>query len=258
MARTWDENYVAELQKKIEGEISKISKEPLAVPYSQNSEEIESLNSGNFRMATGAIMFAGIQNYPRDTLKNSFLTLNFTIQQIMQIIKDWGGISQAYNMNVVMGSFVESSEANKLATDALGNSMTMLFVLEQYINPVLQKKFSTRLTLNIGMDLGEILLGQMGVPKKSFLIAFGPSSTIALEFQRLAQPNQIILGDQLYQALPESWKEYCSPLPFDPGWRYRYRESGLKYPYYKYTGRWASPISSTLISSQEIEEEKRP
>jgi len=256
MTKNWDEKYVTELQTRIESEIGKIFKDPHSVPYTQNSDEIENLNPGNFRMATGTILFTGINTYPGDTLKNSFLTLNFVLQQMTQIIKEWGGIPQIYSINTVMGTFIEPLEVNKLVMNALGTAMTTCFVLEQYINPVFQKKFSTRVTFSMGMDLGEVLLGQMGLPKKGFLSAFGLPASIAPELQRLARPNQILIGDQLYQNLPEGWKDYCSSLPFDPGWRYRYRESGIKYPYYKYAGRWASPVESTLISFLEAEEEK--
>jgi len=253
MVKNWDEGYVQELQKRIDSEIGEIFKDPYTVSYTQNSEEIENLNVGNFRMGTGTIMFAGIQNYPEGTLKNSFITLNFILQQIMQIIKEWGGIFQAHSINTVMGSFIEPLEVDKLVMNTLGTAMTVCFVLEQYINPVFQKKFSTRLTFSMGMDLGEVLLGQIGLPKRGFLSSFGLPASIAPELQRLARSNQILIGDQLYQNLPEEWKGYCSPLPFDSGWRYRYRDSGVKYPYYKYAGRWTSLGQSILISSLEAE-----
>ena len=60
---------------------------------------------------------------------------------------------------------------------------------------------------------------------------------IASKIQSMARPNQVLIGDDVYQRLhPNSKKEFTQSIWKDNEWKYRSRLTGEIYKVYEFKG----------------------
>jgi adenylate cyclase len=62
-------------------------------------------------------------------------------------------------------------------------------------NPSLEKKFKMR----IGINTGKVVAGNIGSPKRLDYTVIGDAVNIAFRLESIAQPNQILIGENTYQ-----------------------------------------------------------
>jgi class 3 adenylate cyclase len=63
----------------------------------------------------------------------------------------------------------------------------------------------------------------------------GPAMNIAAKIQNMAKPNQILIGNDVFEKIhPESQKEFNEMMWEKSEWRYRSRATGNIYKVYEY------------------------
>ena len=94
----------------------------------------------------------------------------------------------------------------------------MIRVIRQGINPILQQSDYPELKVRIGIDVGENVVVQYGwdtfrqdekiVLKKPHLDILGYTISIASKITAIAQPDQIIIGQLVYNVLEKEQRLY--------------------------------------------------
>jgi adenylate cyclase len=88
------------------------------------------------------------------------------------------------------------------------------------------------------MDFGKNIIVRYGSDKeKSHVDILGPAMNIASKIQHSADPNQILIGDDVYTRLhPSIQKSFERVVWTKTKWKYQDRETGKLYPVYAYVG----------------------
>jgi class 3 adenylate cyclase len=88
------------------------------------------------------------------------------------------------------------------------------------------------------MDFGENTIVRYGADKSnSHVDILGPGMSIAAKITSLAKPNQILVGEDVYDKLHPTLKQSFKEVEWHGNqWNYRDRETGQIYRVYAYVG----------------------
>ena len=115
-----------------------------------------------------------------------------------------------------------------------------MFAANEYlINPTLRNSGMEGVKFRVSIDYGPVTLSSLGAPRRfNSIVAIGVPANFANKMLAHAQPGQLVLGQKAKLQLPGQWQnDYTELAVADTGWTYV--TSGLPYPLYRYTGRWA-------------------
>ena len=78
------------------------------------------------------------------------------------------------------------------------------------------------------LTLDKIIVVRYGAdPEHSHVDLMGPAMNIAAKIQNMAKPNQILIGDDVFQRLhPNSQREFTQIIWKNNEWKYRSRLTG--------------------------------
>lgn len=115
----------------------------------------------------------------------------------------------------------------------------MLKVLKIGINPILKNNGLPELKVKIGIDYGENTIVRYGDdPQETHVDILGPSVSMAAKIQNLSQPDQILVGNDIYTKLYNSIRGYFVRLDLSKSnWNYNSAQTGEVYPVYAYIGK---------------------
>ena len=182
-------------------------------------------------------------------------------QQVSLIISMYGGYVLKYIGDAVLAFFVvedikdyksytelnvESKDNNKSYclqySNAISCAYTMIKVIQEGINPILNQYDYPELKVRIGIDFGEIAIVQYGwdideykeiVLKKPHLDLIGYTISIAVKMTTLAKPDHIVIGQKLFDKLDIKEKKTFKKLPANPDiWDYMHKTTGGIYSLY--------------------------
>jgi len=118
----------------------------------------------------------------------------------------------------------------------------MIKVIREGINPILGQYAYPELNVRIGIDLGENavvecacqtrVIDGKGVSKKPQLDILGYTVSIATKMTALAKPDQIIIGQMVYDVLDDKQKSSFRLLPSPLNWNYFSSHTGDIYHLY--------------------------
>jgi adenylate cyclase len=153
--------------------------------------------------------------------------------EISQVIYSHKGYVLKYVGDAVI-SFFPASYNKLLACDrAVQCSKSMLAVVKNGINPILNQYDYPELNVKIGMDEGENVIVQYGHDRSSQIDILGYCMNIAAKITSLSGPNKISVGQYVYKMLHPSIKSKFSEVRFSPDeWRYTDRLTGQLYKVY--------------------------
>ncbi len=153
--------------------------------------------------------------------------------EISQVIYNHKGYVLKYVGDAVI-SFFPASYNKLLACDrAVQCSKSMLAVVKNGINPILNQYDYPELNIKIGMDEGENVIVQYGHDRSSQTDILGYCMNIAAKITSLTGPNKISIGQYVYEMLHPSIKSKFSEVKFSADeWRYTDRHTGLLYRIY--------------------------
>jgi adenylate cyclase len=117
------------------------------------------------------------------------------------IVRSYGGYVLKYVGDAVITFF--SSGYNKLlACDkAVQCAKSMIIVIKNGINPILNQYDYPELSVKIGIDEGENVIVQYGHDKSSLIDILGYSMSICSKITALTTPNKITIGKDVYDIL---------------------------------------------------------
>jgi adenylate cyclase len=184
-------------------------------------------------------------------------------QQMSLIVSMYGGYVLKYIGDAVLAFFVveevqdsksytELSSVSKDKDDnksyflqysnAISCAYTMIKVIQEGINPILNQYDYPELKVRIGIDFGEIAIVQYGwdvdeykeiTLKKPHLDLIGYTISIAVKMTTLAKPDHIVIGQKLFDKLDIKEKKTFKKLPANPDiWNYTQKTTGGIYDLY--------------------------
>ena len=126
--------------------------------------------------------------------------------------------------------------------NAIGCAYTMIKVIQEGIDPILNQYDYPELKVRIGMDFGEVAVVQYGmdveeikktVIKKPRLDLIGYAVGLAVKMTSLAKPDHVVIGQKLYDKLDVKHRCEFRPLPENLDiWDYANEATGKIYILY--------------------------
>lgn len=212
--------------------------------YSTVTEESEIFLRGKILQSMDmAVLFVDlvgstdmILNLPKEKLAIVFTTF---AQEMAYVIKRHDGFVLKFVGDAVIGYFVAENLSASVANRAVTCAESMLKILKLGINPILKSNNLPELKIKIGIDYGENTIVRYGDDlQESHVDILGPSVSMAAKIQNLAQPDQIMVGDDIYTKLHNSIQEYFARLRLDKSeWNYKSSKTKKVYPVYSYIGK---------------------
>lgn len=127
-------------------------------------------------------------------------------------------------------------------SNAIGCAYTMIKVVQEGINPILNQYDYPELKVRIGMDFGEVAVVQYGMDveeikktliKKPRLDIIGYTVGLAVKMTSLAKPDHIVMGQKLLDTLDVKQKYIFKQLPENLDiWDYANEATGKIYNLY--------------------------
>ena len=165
-------------------------------------------------------------------------------QEMSLMIAAYGGYVLKYVGDAILAFFVVDSRDLYLPSiNAVNCACSMIKVIREGLNPILNQYDYPELNVRIGIDVGENAVVQYGwetlridgkiVSKKAHLDILGYTMSIATKMTALAKPDQIIIGQLVYEVLEEKQKSTFRLLPINPLiWNYSSSNTGDIYHLY--------------------------
>ncbi|MDH5659178.1 MAG: adenylate/guanylate cyclase domain-containing protein, partial [Nitrosopumilus sp.] len=151
------------------------------------------------------------------------------VQEMSYVISQCGGFVLKFSGDAVIGYFVGKGSSLQAADDAVGCAESMLMVVRDGINKILNKEDAElpELEIKIGIDFGANTVVQYGSDEKRSLVdLIGSSMNMAAKIQGLAQPNQIIIGKDVFDRLhPKTQEVFVDITDNVRGWTYTSKNS---------------------------------
>ncbi|NND86346.1 MAG: adenylate/guanylate cyclase domain-containing protein [Nitrosopumilus sp.] len=170
--------------------------------------------------------------------KLSIIISSFS-QEMSYVIEKFQGYVLKFVGDAVIGYFVEN-KTNQIPAvyNVVACAESMIKVVKQGINPILNKIGLSEIRIKIGIDFGNNSVVRYGADEqKAYVDLLGPTMNVASKIQNLAKPNQIIVGQDAYDKLDKYMQgffsdmtdELVNPLPHFSG------DLEKKYRVYRYT-----------------------
>ncbi len=157
-------------------------------------------------------------------------------QEMSAVIRHHDGYVLKYVGDAVIGYFVAEEGPLLVADSAVNCARTMVSVIEKGINPILAEYDYPELRVKIGMDFGEVTIVRYGADNiRSHVDILGPAVSIAAKITALARPNQLLIGEDIYEKLHPTLKAAFKEVEWQGNdWNYHDRETGKLYRVYAY------------------------
>ena len=154
-------------------------------------------------------------------------------QEMAFAVNHHGGFVLKFVGDAVIGYFVHQSSLIA-ADNAIGAAKSMIKIIEEGINPILNQYDYPDLFVKIGIDFGTNMIVRYGSDaEKSHVDLLGPAMNIAAKIQGKAKPQEILIGEDVYNRIhPSLQKEFSKKAWEDGEWKYHSRETGELYPVY--------------------------
>jgi adenylate cyclase len=155
------------------------------------------------------IMFADINNSTQLslTLEDSRFALMVQVfaQEISNIVFGFDGYVFKYEGDAVIILFPAMYDEALACRNALNCSMAILEIVTQVINPAFKASDLPEITVKIGLAYGKTLVVVYGRSLvRSHVDIVGSSISMASKITAIAKPNQVLVGEQIYNILLSS------------------------------------------------------
>ncbi len=159
-------------------------------------------------------------------------------QEMASVIRQHKGLVLKFVGDAVIGYFNAMDNTLLACDNAVKCAKSMLTVIEKGINPILNQYDYPDLMVKIGVDYGQSIVVRYGSNEAtSHVDLMGPVMNIASKIQGMAKPNQILIGQDVYQRIhPTTQKHFQEKVWEKNEWKYRSRLTGEIYKVYEYNG----------------------
>ena len=171
-------------------------------------------------------------------------------QEMSTLIASYGGYILKFVGDAVLGFFLVKSdkkEDDKIpCLNAVNCALSMVKVIRYGINAILSQYDYPEIHARIGIDVGENVVVQYGwetnltqyktekvETKKPIIDILGYTISIAVKMTSLAEPDQIAIGQFVYESIDKNQKDRFNELPIHTEvWNYISSTSGRIYRIY--------------------------
>ena len=182
-----------------------------------------------------------------DMVNSTNITLSLSEEKIVKLITSFaqemaytvtqfGGYMLKFVGDAVLAYFNAENALVYPADNIVNCAKSMIRVLNEAINPVLSTNGYPTIAAKIGIDSGENMIVRYGSDRtKSHVDILGASMNMAAKIQNMAEPNQILIGGDVYARLhPETQKTFNQKALDNSKWKYHSKKTGKLYPIYVY------------------------
>ncbi len=163
-------------------------------------------------------------------------------QEMSLTISAYGGYVLKYVGDAILAFFLAADDIYLPCVNAVNCARSMIKIMRDGINPILNQYDYPEMSVRVGIDLGENVVVQYGWDahtlddKKMRIPHFdilGYTINIATKMTALAKPDQIVIGQMVYDVLDDRQKSTFHSLPVNPElWSYASDYTGGIYPLY--------------------------
>ena len=159
-------------------------------------------------------------------------------QEMASVIRLHKGFVLKFVGDAVIGYFNATDNTLLTSDNAVNCAKSMITVIEKGINPILNQYDYPDLMVKIGVDYGQSIVVRYGANETSSHVdLMGPAMNIAAKIQAMAKPNQILIGQDVYQRIHPSTQKLFREIVWEKNeWKYRSRLTGEIYKVYEYVG----------------------
>lgn len=231
------ENMILETQKRVWGALKK------GYQYSGLIDESDAfLRKNVFSKLDMVVLYVDLVGSTTMTLempaeKIAIIISSFS-QEMAAVIRQHHGYVLKFVGDAVIGYFIGEGNGLLAADIAVKCAKSMISVIQKGINPILNQYDYPDLMVKIGVDFGQNIVVRYGADVvHSHVDLMGPAMNIAAKIQNMAKPNQILIGNDVYQRIhPSSQKDYVQIIWTKDEWKYRSRITGETYNVYEFKG----------------------
>ena len=177
------------------------------------------------------------------------------IQEMSTVIALYGGYVLKYIGDAILAFFITNSDGNRddnpqkqqlylPCVNAINCGRSMIKVIENGINPILNQYDYPEMSIRVGIDVGETALIQYGwdihaldgkqIVKEPHHDILGYTVNVAVKMTSLARPNGLVIGQSVYDILDEKQKSTFELLKLNSSsWNYRDEKTGNIYHVYR-------------------------
>jgi adenylate cyclase len=163
-------------------------------------------------------------------------------QEMSITISAYGGYVLKYVGDAIMAFFLANNDKYLPSINAVNCAHSMVKIIREGINPILNQYDYAEMNVRVGIDLGENVVVQYGWDtfniegkklKRPHFDILGHTINIATKMTSLGKPDQIVIGQMVYDVLDDRQKSAFHRLPISADvWGYMSDYSGGIYPLY--------------------------
>jgi class 3 adenylate cyclase len=163
-------------------------------------------------------------------------------QEMSITITSYGGYVLKYVGDAILAFFLANDDTYLPCVNAVNCARSMVKIVRDGINPILNQYDYPEISVRVGIDLGENVVVQYGwdthtVDGKKLSSPhydiLGYTINIATKMTALAKPDQIVIGQMVYDVLDDRQKSTFHPLKISSEvWNYVSDYSHGIYPLY--------------------------
>jgi class 3 adenylate cyclase len=154
-------------------------------------------------------------------------------QEMSSVVESHDGLVLKYVGDAIIAFFPASYNRYMACDKAVQCAKSMITVVKNGINPILNQYDYPELAVKIGADVGDNVIVQYGHDKSSPIDILGYCMNIAAKITSLTGPNKISIGEDVHALLHPSEKAKFAEMKLKPEeWKYRNRQTDLLYRVY--------------------------
>src|SRR5919197_514462 len=157
--------------------------------------------------------------------------------EMSYIVQTYKGYVLKYVGDAVIAFFPSGYNKLRACDAAVQCAKSMITVIKNGINPILNQYDYPELSVKIGIDEGEKVIVPYGHDKSSLIDILGYCMSISAKITSLTDPNRIPIGEDVYGVLHPQMKMKFNEVNFGiEDWKYTNRQTGQLYKLYAIQG----------------------
>ena len=155
-------------------------------------------------------------------------------QEMAMSITGYGGYVVKYVGDAVIACFPGEFDSKKACNNAVNCARSMMKAVAEGLNPAFNDNGLPKISIKVGIDFGEnlvVLYGRDAV--RSHIDMVGSSISIAAKITAVASPDQIVIGQNVYEICePDLKKKFVEFKPRPDVWSFKHPINGALYRLY--------------------------
>ena len=196
------------LQEQIRARVTKTLKD--GIQLNMSTEESKKFLRRHVNTRTNlVIMIIDINNSTQMSLtlpESKFAQLLQTFaQEVSIVVSGYGGFVFKYEGDAVIVIFPADYDEIKACKNALNCSAAVLEIIKNGINPIFRENELPEITVRTGLAFGPTLVVLYGKSlEKAHVDITGSSISLAAKIASIAKPNQVLVGELIYNIIMSS------------------------------------------------------